>query len=114
MASVDENKKEKIDTEPDPLQGLRAELDALDNQLVITLAKRLQQCDLIARVKREHGIPMMQPHRIDYVRERCAALGRAHDVSPDFIVDIYKLIIAETCRREDLIIDSAPEAGAGS
>ncbi len=93
----------------DPLQELRMELDAIDEELVKKLAERLQLCDTIGDVKRSYGIPMMQPHRIDHVHARCAALGKAHGVSVEFMTQIYSVIIAETCRRENDIIGSNSE-----
>jgi len=88
----------------DPLHDLRIKLDDIDGDLVKKLVDRLKICDQIAEVKRDNRIPMMQPHRIDYVRKRCANLAGIHGVNQAFIEDIYALIIDEACRRQTEII----------
>jgi chorismate mutase-like protein len=86
------------------LQALRDELDGLDRTLLETLRQRLDCCCRIGLHKRDHAIPMMQPHRIGVVQERAAAFAAEHGMSPTFLRALYELIIAETCRLEDEII----------
>ena len=91
-------------TAVDDLERLRAQLDALDRTLLQTLRDRIRCCVRIADVKRRHGVPMMQPHRIAVVRERAAAYGAEHGIDAAFLQRLYDLIIEETCRVEDLVI----------
>jgi len=91
-------------THCEPLEELRAELDATDERLLELLRDRIDCCVRIAHVKRDHGVPMMQPHRIGLVQARAAAFAAEHDVDPAFLRGLYDLIIAETCRVEDLVI----------
>ncbi|MER5640344.1 chorismate mutase family protein [Kitasatospora sp. NPDC002227] len=93
------------------LEELRSELDAIDGRLLEELRARIEICVEIAHVKRAHDVPMMQPHRIGIVQERAAKYAAQHGMSGTFLRGLYELIIAETCRVEDLIIDS-PEADA--
>ena len=86
------------------LQALRDELDGLDRALLETLRQRLDCCCRIGLHKRDHAIPMMQPHRIGVVQERAAAFAAEHGMSPAFLRELYELIITETCRLEDEII----------
>ena len=86
------------------LQQLRDELDGLDRTLLETVRRRLDCCCRIGLHKRDHAIPMMQPHRIGVVQARAAAFAAAHGMSPDFLRSLYELIITETCRLEDEII----------
>lgn len=86
------------------LQSLRDELDGLDRTLLETLRQRLDCCCRIGLHKRDHAIPMMQPHRIGVVQERAAGFAAAHGMSPVFLRTLYELIITETCRLEDEII----------
>ena len=62
----------------------------------------------IADVKRRDDVAMMQPHRIAVVQERAARYGAEHGIDGEFLRSLYDLIIAETCRVEDLIIGSGP------
>jgi chorismate mutase len=86
------------------LQALRVELDGLDKTLLETLRQRLDCCCRIGLHKRDHAIPMMQPHRIGVVQERAAAFAAEHGMSPVLLRALYERIIAETCRLEDEII----------
>jgi chorismate mutase-like protein len=97
------------DAAAEDLERLRAQLDALDQVLLDTVRDRIRCCVRIADVKRRHGVPMMQPHRIALVQERAAAFAAEHGVDADFLNRLYDLIIDETCRVEDLVI--AGEAG---
>lgn len=92
------------------LETMRDELDAIDAALVDALGRRLELCRRIAAYKREHGVPMMQPHRVELVKRRCAALGEQRGLASRFVTEIYTLIIDEACRVEDDII-GAPERG---
>jgi chorismate mutase-like protein len=94
------------------LEALRAELDRIDERLLDTLRARFACCEQIARLKREQGISMMQPHRIGLVQERAARYAEAHGLSAPFLRRLYDLVIAEACRLEDLVIDADARAGA--
>lgn len=96
-------------TDPDVILGdRRDELDALDAQLLDILRRRIECCVSIAQLKREHDIPMMQPGRVGVVHQRAEAFGQEHGISTEFLRILYEVIITETCRVEDLIIDEAP------
>lgn len=92
------------------LLAFRNRLNKIDARLIAMLGERYDICRAVAHHKRTAGIPMMQSARVDEVKERCAELGESHDVDPQFIRDLYTLIIDESCRIEDEIIDSEPEA----
>lgn len=91
------------------LERLRAELDQIDERLLETLHDRLQCCARIARHKRAHVIPMMQPQRVAFVRNRVATFAEDHGISPEFLLAVYSLIISETCRLENLIIGAGAD-----
>ncbi|KGE18885.1 chorismate mutase family protein [Paenibacillus wynnii] len=93
------------------LKALRMELDKIDEQLLDNMKARLDCCVQIALHKREHNIPMMQPSRINFVQERAARYAEAHRISPDFLRQLYTLIISETCRVEDVVIGNTITGG---
>jgi chorismate mutase-like protein len=99
------------DAAAEDLERLRAQLDALDQVLLDTVRDRIRCCVRIADVKRRHGVPMMQPHRIAVVQERAASYAAEHGVDATFLHRLYDLIIEETCRVEDLVIDDDAAAG---
>ena len=91
------------------LEELRARLGAIDESLLAQLRRRIDCCVQIARVKKAHGVPMMQPHRIGVAQERAAQYGKEHGISQDFLRRLYDLIIEETCRVEERVMQE--EAG---
>lgn len=88
------------------LDDFRSQLDQLDTQIVSLLARRFDVCRDVARYKRQQGIPMMQPARVQIVKQRAAERARLAGVNEEFIVALYTAIIAEACRLEDDIIQS--------
>jgi chorismate mutase len=49
---------------------------------------------------------MMQPERVEAVKQRRRELGMQHGLDGDFMVSLYSIIIQETCRMEDEIIEA--------
>ena len=88
------------------LDGLRAELDAVDATLLDAVRQRLEVCLRIGELKRREHIAMMQPGRIHIVHERARQYADSHSLSPEFFDSLYDLLIAETCRLEDLVINA--------
>ena len=96
------------------LGTLRADLDRIDAEFLGALGARVDVCRSIARYKREHGLPMMQPHRIGVVQQRAARFAVANGLDQTFMAQLYDLIIGETCRIEDLIIDADSSDGSAA
>jgi chorismate mutase/catechol 2,3-dioxygenase-like lactoylglutathione lyase family enzyme len=91
-----------------PLDGLRSEIDEIDEQVLALLRRRLRVCETIAAAKRDNGIPMMQEDRIAEVRARFTSVAGGSGLSADFALRLYDVILAEACRVENAII--APDA----
>lgn len=87
-----------------PLAPLRAEIDALDDQIVALLSRRMAVAHRVAAVKRDHGIPVVIPERVAAVLDRAAAAGAAAGLDPDYLRRLYRLIIDETCRVEESLV----------
>jgi chorismate mutase-like protein len=97
-------------TTSDRLDALRHQLDDLDRRLLEAVRDRIECCVEIARYKRAHGVPMMQPHRIEAVHRNAAAFAAEHGIDDEFLRRLYDLIITETCRVEDLVISGGEPA----
>jgi 4-amino-4-deoxychorismate mutase len=91
----------------EPLEELRRTLGAIDESLLDQLRRRLECCVEIARVKKAYGVPMMQPQRIGVAQERAARYADEHGISREFLRRLYDVIIEETCRLEELVIEGA-------
>ncbi|MDG3010646.1 chorismate mutase family protein [Rhodococcus sp. D2-41] len=86
------------------LESLRADLDRLDDRLLDIVRDRIELCTRIALVKRAHAIPMLQPGRMAAVHEHAEHYAREHHLSPEFLDELYRLVIDEACRVEDEVI----------
>ena len=92
------------------LNALRAELEAIDAELVEALARRFQVVMKVAAVKADEGIPVVLPDRIALVLDRVAGLAQAHGLDPGMTRRLYQLIIAEAIAMEHQHIAQGPRA----
>jgi len=95
------------------LAALRDKLDRIDESLLDRLRQRIECCVEIGLFKSAHDVPMMQPHRINVVHERAVRYGEAHGISTDFLRAVYDLIIAETCRVEEIVMGTDSDERIG-
>jgi chorismate mutase-like protein len=92
------------------LSEFRSELNKIDEQIVALLGQRFTIIRKVADYKKDNLVPMMQPGRVEEVKDRCAESAIAHEVNPELLRNLYSLIIDEACRVEDEIIDNPDEA----
>jgi chorismate mutase len=95
------------------LEPYRRRLDGLDDEIARLLGERFEVCREIARYKRAHGIPMMQPDRVAIVREHYLARGEEASLPAEFTADLFELLIAATCKEDELmaVIETSSEGG---
>jgi chorismate mutase len=97
------------------LEPFRRRLDAIDDEIAGLLGERFDICREVALYKSAHGIPMMQPDRVEEVRARYLARGAEVDLPAEFTGDLFDLLIGATCKAEDELMEaeaaSAPERG---
>jgi chorismate mutase-like protein len=92
------------------LEGFRARLDEVDDELARLFGERFDICRDVARFKSAHSIPMMQPDRVVEVRNRYLARGAAAGLPAEFSNQLFDVLIAATCRMEDEIIAALERA----
>lgn len=95
----------------DGLEDLREQIAEIDGTLLDLVSERLRRCEQVAAYKRDHGIPMMQPDRLDALRTRVEAFAEANGLDPGFLTGLFDHITDEACRLEDAVIDGG-ETGA--
>lgn len=96
------------------LAPFRSRLDEIDDGIARLLGERLDICREVARHKSEHGIPMMQPERVQAVRERYLQRGAEAQLPADFTARLFELLIETTCRLEDELMQAERENGASA
>lgn len=89
-----------IETMTDDLSQCRAEIDAIDAELVALLAKRFAVVERVITYKQAHRLPADIPSRVDevvnHVRQRAMQAG----VPPNLVETLWRQIIAETIAHE--------------
>jgi chorismate mutase-like protein len=85
----------------DGLDGLRRQIDRLDDQIVDLFGERFALLRAVAAYKRPRDIPVVIPERIDEVVERCVARGARHGLDAQMLRDIYRRLIDEACAVEE-------------
>jgi len=93
------------------LEPYRRRLDVVDDEIARLLGERFEICREVALYKSEHGIPMMQPHRVEVVRARYLERGAEAKLPAEFTAGLFDLLIGATCRAEDELMD---ELAAGA
>jgi chorismate mutase len=56
---------------------------------------------------------MMQPHRVEAVRERYLARGEEAKLPPEFAAGLFELLIAATCKEEDELMAALETSSEG-
>ncbi|MFA4927803.1 MAG: chorismate mutase [Patulibacter sp.] len=90
------------------LEPFRRRLDVLDDDIARLLGERFDICRDVAAYKSEHGIAMMQPDRVEIVRNRYLERGAVANLPPEFTSALFELLIASTCRMEDELMEAVP------
>ena len=84
----------------DDLAAFRAEIDAVDADLVRLLARRYAAVERIAAWKAKNGQPVAMPDRIEQVQGRVAALAREAGLDPAIARRLWSAIIDEAIALE--------------
>lgn len=79
----------------------RQQIDVLDEEIIMALGKRFEVVRNVGRFKANTGVSVMQPDRIEQIMSRCTVLGNRYGVRPEFLYEMYDLIIRESCHLEE-------------
>jgi chorismate mutase len=95
--------REEVQT-TENLSELRRQIDAIDEQLLELLSKRMRISREIGIYKKEHNMPVLQSPRYSEILEKRAGMGGAMELNPDFIREILKEIHEESVRQQMIIM----------
>ncbi len=76
------------------LAPFRAQIDAIDAQLVALLAQRFDVVRQVADFKAAHDVAVVQPVRAQAVKDRAIVLGAAQGLDPAFVGTLWEMLIA--------------------
>jgi len=82
------------------LQGLRSQIDHIDNELAALLTRRLELVFAIGLVKAEHALPVKDNLREKKVLEKVAKITAASAQSRH-VVRIFEQILAQSCLAQE-------------
>ena len=98
---------------PTDLDDLRARLDALDDEVLAIVGRRLEIVAEIARVKRSAGKPVRDAGREDEIRERLAAAAARRGVPPNLAGGLIDILLRASLGVQEHDRVSARNWGAG-
>ncbi|MDP3918390.1 MAG: chorismate mutase [Nanoarchaeota archaeon] len=78
------------------LKKVRENLDNIDQEIVLLLAKRLSLVKELAQYKAENNISMKDPDREKEILLKTSELGEKHNLRKEYVQDIFKRIIEES------------------
>ncbi|MDR6950759.1 isochorismate pyruvate lyase [Ancylobacter sp. 3268] len=75
------------------LAPFRAEIDALDAQMVELLAKRFEVVKHVIAVKKAEGLAALLPERVEDVVEKVTATAETKGVPPELAEKLWRVLI---------------------
>jgi chorismate mutase len=93
------------------LARLRAEIDDIDEQLVMLLARRFDLTDDVGRWKARIREPALNPDRQRRRSRLLTALARRHGLPKQFVLDLFGRLKTEVVARHESV---AAHAATGS
>lgn len=93
-------KEKPDDTASTILADLRAEINALDETLITTLAKRFDVVRRVAILKASHNLSVVQPNRVTEVLDRAEKTAANVGLDPAFARTILSLCIDHAHQKE--------------
>ncbi len=97
-------KKLRMQNHTEQLDALRAEIQALDAELLALLNRRAALSLRIGRIKKEAGLAVRLPEREQAQLERLCAQNRAFACLPDKdLTAIYKAVLDSSCGLQEAL-----------
>lgn len=95
------------------LNELRARLDALDDEVLAAVGRRLEVIDEIARVKRSKGLPVRDVGREGAIRARLGDAARRRGVPPDLAASLIDILLRASLevQEHDRVVAGGQGAG---
>jgi chorismate mutase len=87
------------------LDGVRAEIDILDSQLLKILEERMKLVDSIGNYKKENNIPILQATRWNQILDKSIEKGAKKGLSAEFIGSIFRAVHQESINHQQEIMN---------
>jgi chorismate mutase len=87
------------------LNELRRQIDQIDDELLIILAKRMRVSQEIGRYKKEHNMPVLQTSRYDAILEKRLKEAKEIGLGTSFVHTVLEAVHEESVRQQIEIIN---------
>ena len=86
------------------LNNLRSQIDVTDQNLLITLGKRMEVAKNIGKLKSDNNVAILQNKRWNEILGKMILDGEDHGLSEEFILRIFKAIHQESINNQKKIL----------
>lgn len=86
------------------LDGLRQQIDIIDNQLLHILGQRMGLAEQIGNYKKKNNISILQPTRWNEILEKAILKGKVHGLSEEFISAFLKAVHQESINHQEQVM----------
>ena len=88
------------------LDGLRAQINQLDDELMQILSQRMKVAEMIGTYKKENNITVLQTNRWNEILERAFKKGELLGLSEEFITKYFDAVHLESINHQTRILNS--------
>ncbi|MDB5197518.1 MAG: 3-deoxy-7-phosphoheptulonate synthase [Flaviaesturariibacter sp.] len=88
------------------LEGMRQQINQLDDELMQLLGQRMKVADRIGRYKKENNITILQTHRWNDILERAAKKGEKFGLSKEFVTKYFDAVHMESINHQNKVFNS--------
>lgn len=92
------------------MTALRRRIDALDDKLVVLLARRQREIEQAAGIKRQTGLPARTPARVNEVIARVCASAQRENLSIDLATTLWTAMIEWSIGHEGRLLQASHDA----
>lgn len=85
--------------------AFRDKIDAIDEEIIALLSKRMAVANEIGEVKKNRGVTVFQPFRYKETMERCVTLGAGYGLSAEVVRGVFEAIHSESIRQQLNIVN---------
>lgn len=101
-------RKEDINSEElhAAMEKMRAQINQLDDELLLLLGQRMKVADKIGEYKKENNITILQTNRWNAILERAFSIGEKMGLSKEFVTKYFDAVHMESINHQNKIMNS--------
>lgn len=84
------------------LEQYRSEIDEIDGKLLELLGRRKDVVTKVGEYKRKHSLQVFDPKREEYLHNYYKELSEKYNLSFDFVIQLFEMIIVESRRTQGM------------